>query len=273
MNRFLFLLFLVPLLLANLLLARPFVIFGNYNPGGLFYNYIMVMQYCQEYENGIINGLQLAFNKEGFYYDPKYGDNWWSYYFEPIKLDNGLPSEKVYSRYTQHEAISVNERYQNFELINNYIHLKPAIKEKIKKFAACNGFGKDFIIGIHYRGTDKAREERRVEYKEFYEAIKGYIKISDRKDFKLFIASDEENFISYMKEKYPNKVCCNPIFRVKINKGKGLHYIHPSHYQSGLDALLDCYLLAKSNVIIRTESTLSWVSSFINPDIEVVTIR
>ena len=36
------------------------------------------------YENRTFRGLTVNFGKEGLYYDPSVGGNWWNYYFEPI---------------------------------------------------------------------------------------------------------------------------------------------------------------------------------------------
>ncbi|MEI6790088.1 MAG: hypothetical protein WCK42_02780, partial [Myxococcaceae bacterium] len=72
---------------------------------------------------------------------------------------------------------------------------------------------------------------------------------------------------------FPHQVVYLP--EVKRSKdGKPLHLgKQQGQYESGLDALMDCLVLSKTNLLIRTSSNLSRWSAYFNPDLPVIELN
>ena len=52
----------------------------------MFSVFLTVVGFLHFYEQEGWDGARVDFRKEGLYYDPRIGSNWWEYYFEPIVL-------------------------------------------------------------------------------------------------------------------------------------------------------------------------------------------
>ncbi|MCB1124766.1 MAG: hypothetical protein KJT03_24645, partial [Verrucomicrobiae bacterium] len=86
--------------------------------------------------------------------------------------------------------------------------------------------------------------------------------------YHLFVATDEEAFISHLKERGDIGISYTHSLRSADNKPVHFSEGHRSNYQLGFEALLDCLLLSRCDFLLRTESNLSKVSEFFNPSIE-----
>lgn len=245
-----------------------------YNPGffSCFASVIGFLDFYKQQKPG--TGIEVTFGK-GLYFDEKHGKNWWEYYFEPIRIYNKKKSyRKIICTQDQESgwafaALSSISRYQAAQLIKEFIRVKEPIKEKARAFRQKN-FGA-FTIGIHYRGTDKSREAPRVTYEEVTKAIKEFVQKRQLTSYKIFIATDEQPFISYMVQQFHDQVVYCNHFRSK-NKHP-IHYGNNNKYQSGKEALIDCLLLSRCNVLIRTQSNLSSMAANINPSLETITLN
>lgn len=100
--------------------------------------------------------------------------------------------------------------------------------------------------------------------------IQNYIDSHNLQTFKLFVATDEQLFLTYIENAFPNLVISHNASRSA--DGTPLHLgrsdINP--YQQGEDAIIDCLLLSKGDILIRTSSNLSAWSSYFNPYIPVI---
>jgi len=229
---------------------------------GMFCLFKDVISLLQHFERGFFKGVEVDFQKNGHYYDPSHGPNWWGYYFEPIKLgkEHGVKTEHCHL-YCGEIVTFFNTREYNNYLVTKYIKVQPHIQVVIDNFANKN-FANSFVIGIHYRGTDKWTEAPRVPYEAVAAAIDSQIDLLYGQNYKIFVASDEAEFICYLNNKFPGKVCSFDA----TNKHRG-------DYQSGEGALVDCILLSKTQILIRTSSSLSDVSSYFNPNLTVIDLN
>lgn len=246
-----------------------------YNPG-FFSAMCSVAGFLYQYDHREIAGIKIDFQKDGAYYDKLKGPNSWNYYFEPIMLgDLSLAitrtnlKAKEYVNAAQYTESLLSPRQVN-TLIRKYIKLKPHVQEKLDHFVQAK-FDAPTIIGIHYRGTDKKAEAPRISYDEVATVVAQKIQSIEQNDFKIFIATDEADFVEYMKVQFPRKVICQKMRRAKAN-GTPLHFQKLNGYQLGLNALLDCLLLARCDILIRTSSNLSLWSTYFNPSIPVVNL-
>ena len=228
---------------------------------GMFSIFMDVLSLLQNHENGLFKSIKVDFANEGQYFEPGFGQNWWEYYFEPINNQSLNKSKEFYYLDSWKIQFCNSRKYNNY-LIEKYIHIKPHIQDKINSFVANRFKNIEFLIGVHYRGTDKVStgsEAPRVPYARVTEVLKEQINALAGKKYLIFVATDELDFICYLSNEFPGKICVN----------MEAHEIN-NNYLRGQNALIDCVLLSKADLIIRTASNLSLVSSFFNYKVPVV---
>lgn len=253
---------------------------------GMFRTMASVIGLLKLYEEGRYVGLEVDFGTQGLYYDSSYGTNWWGYYFEPLavgNLENALiistvngPSDVDCAMLCEFELY---KRKVN-KLIKKYIIIKPYIQEKVDAFVS-KFFTGHQIIGVHYRGTDKWDEAPREEFEiilnhifDVSNKLKQNNPLIEDDDIKVFIATDENKFLNFMKRKIPSKI----LFDENIMRSYTLSPVHKIDgfgYKKGEDALIDCLILARCHTLIKTSSNLSLFSTYFNPEMPVIhaTIR
>lgn len=248
---------------------------------GMFESFLSVLGALKYYENGEFSGVKVAFGADGqwgTYCDLSIGPNWWEYYFEPIEVGNlkgkslftcNGPPGTDFARFTE---FCIYRKEAN-ELIKRYIHVKPHITKQIEKFAKQH-FKEKLMIGVHYRGTDKAREAPRAAYEEVLAHVHKVIAKNSETTFQIFVATDEQGFLDFMKEQFPSQVVCYEE-STRSQNGQPVHMTSNAMYKKGEDALIDCLLLSKCKVLIKTSSNLSLCSAYFNPKMKMihVTVR
>lgn len=247
---------------------------------GFFSLFGSVVGFLSDMEKKKAENIAVSFGKAGMYYDPAHGDNWWEYYFSPIRLMtpsnphvnwNAIPPQ-VNGNYSIYAfgSLSLGDARR---IVKKYIHIRPEIAHQFSKMAKQFFPKNSHVIGVHYRGTDKISESRRVSYEEMLSAVAQEVAIARQRTNKVvvFVATDEQEFLSHIKAKYPNETVALHIHRSHAG-GAPLHRKASadrgkfSGYESGLSALLDCLLLSKSHVLIRTASNLSAASLWFRND-------
>lgn len=245
--------------------------YPGYAPG-MFSVFCTVAGFLHLYNIGQLHAVKIDFGTNGWYYDPGYGPNWWTYYCDPIDLGNKHKKAEIIrigSADDCRKMAALTEfhlsRKQVNNLIKKYIHIKAFLAKKVETFIEHN-FKKSYVIGVHYRGTDKSCEAPRVSYEQAFQAITEQIKVASRNNYKIFAATDEENFLQALRAAFPNKV-------ISLNSYRSLDNLHPVHMSShspfakGEEALMDVLLLSRCHVLIRTSSNLSLWASYFNPTI------
>lgn len=260
-----------------LLLVLPIAVFSNNHviytgrDAGMFSNFFMVLSLCEAYDKKVIQGAEADFSKQGYYYDRAHGPNWWQYYFEPLNLGSKKCAKIFYADIITWVNIEYfNTRQENYNLIKKYIKVKSHIKKKVDDFTKDN-FKGHYIIGIHYRGTDKCSEAKPIDYKTALAAIIKHVKELNKKKWKIFLATDAEPFVKFLEKAFPGKICYQAATRSANSTSLHVHAKNP--YKQGEEALIDCLLLSKTNILIRTTSNLSQAASHFNPNIREIVIN
>lgn len=223
------------------------------------------------YEKGDLpdcQGLTVDFGPHGLYYEPTRGQNWWSYFFEPISI--GAQSASSF-RISWEEgcdafrAKSALPRKETLALVKKYIHVQPHIQKKVCEFVETYFHG-IYTIGVHYRGTDKHAEAPRVDYNVAITAVKNQIPF--QRPYQIFVASDEKQFVEAMESEFPSQVIARNVYR--STGSEGVHFSGHPPYKLGEQALIDSLLLSKCDLLIRTSSNLSLWSTYFQPNIPVI---
>jgi|GEM_PF-4010668 len=257
---------------------------------GMFSVFHYLLGLMRDHETSIYSGgIEINFGNKGLYYDPtRREENWWNYYFEPVNIvkvnhnkcaDQGVQFDNnEYGRLANsiegvHGSLGISRKEAN-ALFKKYFKLESGIQAEVDRFAA-DHFSEAHVISVHYRGTDKSCngrncEARKVTYEEMIENVQKYIRENNLETFKIFVAADEEGFVQKMREEFPGKIAVSKARR--STDGQPLHFNTKNPYETGREALIDCLLLARGEILIRTSSNLSKFATYINPDMQVIEV-
>jgi len=251
--------------------SNRFIVMTGRPKAGLFATLNFVCMLLSRYKAGNYRGIEVDFGTTGLYYEPKYGKNWWNYYFEPVCFGKKINIKKVVDvpyldPHTDLHKKKPPIRQTMFGMIQKYFHIKPHILDKINTFDKEN-FKDYFVISVHYRGTDKIKEAPRLPYEKIPEAVLDIMKSHGDKKYKIFVATDEQAFVDYMITLFGDLVCYKKD-ALRSTSGQPIHFDKNfNHYKSGEDALVDCLLLSRGNFLIRTSSNLSRWATYFNPNL------
>jgi SAM-dependent methyltransferase len=261
--------------------SKSFV-FNSIHPyQGFFSVFLTVLNYVDLYDKQGLAGLQVDFRDTGLYYEAAFGSNSWTYFFEPLTLGSveGVDCE-YHSIYEPGFVGYITEfgisRQRLAELVKKYIRIKPAIQQEVDRLVA-DQFQDKFVIGVHYRGTDKtcpSSEALPVSYEDVSKAVTDVVNQHQLQDYRVFVATDEERFLHYMQEAFPGKIIFQDCLRSSTDAP--VHFHNPkntSPYMRGKEAVLDCLLLSRCHTLIRTSSYLSFSSCLFNPDLPVIVLN
>lgn len=174
-----------------------------------------------------------------------------------------------FSGYLKHVPLEIN--YSHY-LLNKYLEIKFDVQKELDDFTSLNFHGED-VLGIHYRGTDKFTEAPKLNYEVVCKNVLLYIEKYPLTS-KIFISSDEEAFINFMKNNKKIKLDIlhrDDLFRSKNNDP--VHFSKTNIYDINRDAIVNMLLLSKCTTIMKTASILSAVSKLFNPKVKVFLVN
>ena len=259
--------------------SGKFVI-GGRTDCGFFSNFLAVLNnlhWCEK-----TNQIPIVYwPKEGIYYDPRgcngiISDNIWDYYFYPVSdMAYSWPDKINFAPFppdnfcvATHPNTSVpypDKFLRNYMhgLIARYIKIKEPTQNKIENFYKNNIKGKR-TVSIHIRGTDKFTEVRPIPLDQIFAVANKYVPCQ------FFIATDDELILNEAKKKLKGNVIHYNSCRV--NRVAGVHNSPPCPGKTraylGEEALIDCILLGRCDLLIHTWSNLSIASLLFNPELE-----
>jgi hypothetical protein len=243
---------------------------------GLFSEAAAVVGFLDHFTRagGLYAGVRVRF-LDGLYLEPRVGPDWWNYYFEPVEVTTrDHASEQVvdphFHDWCAYQVERSLPRTAAAALVAQYILPRQALRDAADAFIRERWEGA-WVVGIHYRGTDKFEDAPRVPY-EVIAAIAAE-KLNRDAGSRVFVATDEAPFIDYMVAKFgAARVSFRRMFRsadgrpIDVVNGDGNH-------RKGFDAVLDCLLLSRASELVRTASNLSLFATFFNPALPTVLLN
>ena len=129
-------------------------------------------------------------------------------------------------------------------------------------------------VAVHYRGTDIAKGKNDIyKYRYLMEPNSYIIYLKEVLDSRcrIFVCSDQAQFIDMMEVAFPGRVFARDIQR--SDSDDALH-LSPSYRgrQQKRDALIDMLILAKAELIYTTGSSFVGMIRFFNPKIKIVSL-
>jgi hypothetical protein len=236
------------------------------NNAGLFSTFLITIDnllYCDK--NNIIPTVN--------WFNPNYSignnNNVFNNYFESIGNGKGESSRKEFYHGFDINYLTENNDYK-LELsgiINKYIKIKKEIEEKLNSFL--NQYFTEDIVGIHIRGmegdnnggTSQENFDKLKDLNFYYELLKDVPN-------KIFIASDNNEVINYLKNKLGDKIITQDIYRCENFVNTGLHFQETDNYKKGEGVLLDVLLLSKCKEIKMRQSNIPVSALLWNPKLK-----
>jgi len=168
--------------------------------------------------------------------------------------------------FTEPAASSIAEAH---ELFHRHFALPAPIIQRVAELKE-QLFGNHFVVGLHYRGTDKQLEASRIEQDDALASARAALataaKLTDTPPV-LFLATDETSLVAQATDALAPFAVCTAGNFLRSDSGTA---IHQSSHSFGLrlaeEALIDALLLAECDVLIKTASMLSaWSLVFSGP--------
>lgn len=141
-----------------------------------------------------------------------------------------------------------------------YFHIKQYIVDDIdrlfKKYDIANS------TCVYFRGTDKYKESKRIEYDKYLQFIDSNI------SNKLWIQSDEIEFITYMKNKFPEKSFYIDEFNYSTSYTLPLHLSNTTTKNDAVEILIIMNLMSKAKKIIANISNVIHTALIIKGNVD-----
>ncbi len=162
--------------------------------------------------------------------------------------------------------VNDSQRAYIHKLIEHYLVIDPTVLQQVEDFARDHFTGSK-VIGVHLRGMEKysdlhytLRGYLPIEY--YYKEVDHYLK--QYPTAQIFLASDSETLSRQFIDRYGRKVIQSGAQRSSGNSGA----IHLNQHDAKLGAqvLVDCLLLAKSDILIHGISNVASAACYFNPD-------
>jgi hypothetical protein len=244
----------------------------------MFFTAIHHLVYCLKNEKTPVlwwvDEYNPYFQKEGF--NGAY--NVWEYYFEPVSNAKYCEGDHVWHLWSapdgtgipiESKSTDVNFRKSiKWVILDRYIKVKPSILEKVEQFYNKHMAGK-INVGIHIRGTDKAREVNQVSLNRFIKTAQ----MINEQNIQFFVATDENIILEKFKKEFSGKVIAYDSFR-SIN-GQAVHVdsLGYSKAKVGEEALIEVLLLAQCHAMIHTLSNFSFAALLFNPELRSILLQ
>jgi hypothetical protein len=186
---------------------------------------------------------------------------------------NILEYNTTYDEHDRTNAINLHmlrKKYPSYVLGDNFNELHKlffkyfSIPEKLNTIA--DDFKLNTYLGIHFRGTDKTSDNEMntpINVDEFYIILDSYITCNNITN--IFIATDEQNVVSYLKNKYQHIT-----FKSSRDFNHNLFWKNNTNKElNGIEAMVDMLCLSKCDTVIKVSSALSSFSKIVNPNLKI----
>ena len=244
------------------------------SPGaGMFSNFIYVLNHLEiAKRNNFIPIVDME-NFTTIYNEKEKIDNTynaWEYYFEKL---NKYSLKEVYK---SQNVILTNEFYQDNMLHDIYKKdfFKYLRKIKIKKqfYKKANTFfkkkfkKKDNILGVHFRGSTYKTARGHAYPSSIPEMVKNISNLIKKYKYnKIFLVTEEFNYLDSLKKKFGDKLFFYNSFRMKNIDSFKIYPRKKHRYKLGEENIIEALLLSKCNGLTYIKSNLTSYAKYLSP--------
>lgn len=240
---------------------------------------LFIFQHCERH------GLRPAIRLSSPHYAQRAGDNWLYDLFMPndqVALDQEPRHDEALSFTTISDidelGLSAFPRplltiSDGHRLFDKYLAVRREIRDYVDAFVAAH-FAEGRTLGLHFRGTDKHAEATPISQERCVEAAQRYLDFSGQVDA-IFVSSDEQSFVDLVSARIQSVRVVSHEDSIRSRDGTAVHTQADTgdNNKKGLEAVVNCLLLSRSDVLMRTASFLSAWSSIFRPELPVVLLN
>jgi hypothetical protein len=230
-----------------------------------------ILLYCEE------NGLQPLI-RYNYREKRKAGKDYFGELFGYKLADKETLSTARFTSIKDIDELGWTESYNKklrLEFVNSlflkYLFIHPDIVTEVGLFCR-NNFGDSKVLGVHYRGTDKAGEAPLVAETHLLEHIRAVLLENTSLEM-IFLSADDEKLIMFLQR---SNLPVPVIFREDAVRSKDGDQFHRKKEISksvvNRDAIVNMLLLSHTDFLLKTASILSDCSVIFNPSIPVKVI-
>ncbi len=251
---------------------KIFYVIKRYKGGGLFSNLLFVLNHLILAEKlGAIPVVDME-NFTNLYSEKnkiKGTKNSWLYYFAPVSkysLNQVYKSKFVVfssdKLFINQAVSSKTNTIQLEKVFKKYIKIKPEYLKLSNNFIKKNFKGKK-ILGVHWRGTDHKvlpNHPYPPTQKQIFEKTDYFL--NKYKFDKIFLITEELNYLNAFKKKYKNKLCYFNSFRAIDRQELAINNRKNHRYNLGRDSLVETLIMSNANFLICSRSNISEFANF-----------
>lgn len=237
-------------------------------------------------------------NSESVFFDEEKGNNVWEYYFEPVcgissaefyklKHSSQIEFKKIHTlsekdflpffgvdtkgithfwNTTEPLAWTLKNRERCRHLCQEYIKPKEHILQIVNQFRSRYFTSSSYILGVHIRGTD-FNYAKPTSLLEYFNAISEHVGKIKNEDWKIFLATDQEQFVDEFRSEFGDRIITYDSIRSLGNLPICFNsQVNP--YQRGEDVLIDILLLSKCNYLFKCASAVGELALWLAPQLK-----
>jgi hypothetical protein len=187
-----------------------------------------------------------------------YGQNWFDKYFEQTPVNGGKIKTVSSFKELGWPTYFMNRLTASARFIRHAV-VRPSV------LSETDCFDVNSYVGAHYRGTDFA-EAKPVSFEKFVDHVD---RIRDKCHYLgTFFATDVKDLVLDGYDVVQRKDSFRSDTKFPIHKSNVL-----ARCDTGMDAIVNCILLSRCKVIVRTRSRLSAWAGIFNPSLEINTVN
>lgn len=239
---------------------------------------LYLLQHCNERD------LALQLRMTGPYYGRTPGQDWLRDLFDLTLDAERRPQRSARrirtSRIADFEQLGIGRHIpkvltveQASRLIQGGLRVREDLQQHVERFTARHFRGRH-VIGLHFRGTDKSKEARRVSWEDCAATVENYRRAHPDASA-VFVSSDEAAFVDWMRDRLHGIEVIAHDDQERSRDGKAIHIeaARGDNLQKAREALINTLLLSRCDVLIRSSSFMSAWSSLFRPELPIVMLN
>jgi len=176
-----------------------------------------------------------------------------------------VEGEENYSVLNVQKSMTISEARATF---NTFLRFNAEIGGTVDRLISQNGG--DFVLAVHYRGTDKVYESSKAPFAEVLGACRRILEHCPTQT--AFLATDEPAFARAIQLHFPDITFTSFESGIMTELDVPRHFSSLTPSQKAFEALVNIKMLSKTRYLVRTSSYLSAVSCLLNENMKVVTV-
>jgi hypothetical protein len=151
------------------------------------------------------------------------------------------------------------------EFVGRYVRPKPRVLDKVERLAE-RLIGPGPTLGVHIRGTD-FYYARPTAPDAYFRAIEARLRELGITDFRIFVATDQAQFVTAFERRFPGRVATSDALR-STNDVAPFRMSDAGPYRKGEDVLVDILLLSRCDYLFKSVSAVGEYAMWFNPALE-----